>query len=127
MTTTQSERTVLTFKKNFYWIMIIAVESIIFIFSWKQPFRGVLIKRRPENTQQIYRRTPMSKCDFEVRWHFSMGVPLHIFRTPFPNNIPEELLLFYLKFQYSLYFLFWYVTFFVLFLPTYLLIYSLQT
>ena len=30
----------------------------------KQSFRGVLEKRCSENTQQIYRRTPMLKCDF---------------------------------------------------------------
>ena len=30
----------------------------------KQPSRGVLRKRCSENTQQIYRRTTMPKCDF---------------------------------------------------------------
>ena len=30
----------------------------------KQPPRGVLRKRYSENMQQIYRRTPMPKCDF---------------------------------------------------------------
>ena len=30
----------------------------------KQPSRGVLRKRCSENMQQIYRRTPMPKCDF---------------------------------------------------------------
>ena len=30
----------------------------------KQPFRGVLEKRCSENMQQIYRRTPMPKYDF---------------------------------------------------------------
>ena len=30
----------------------------------KQPFRGALTKRCSENMQQIYRRTPMPKCDF---------------------------------------------------------------
>ena len=30
----------------------------------KQPFKGVLKKKCPENMQQIYRRTPMPKCDF---------------------------------------------------------------
>ena len=29
----------------------------------KQPFRGVHRKRCSENMQQIYRRTPMPKCD----------------------------------------------------------------
>ena len=30
----------------------------------KQPSRGVLRKRCPENMQQMYRKTPMPKCDF---------------------------------------------------------------
>ena len=30
----------------------------------KQPPRGILKKRCSENMQQIYRRTPMPKCDF---------------------------------------------------------------
>ena len=30
----------------------------------KQPSRAVLRKRCSENMQQIYRRAPMSKCDF---------------------------------------------------------------
>ena len=52
----------------------------------KQPFRGVLMKRSSENMQQIYRRTPMSKCDFNkvllnfkgalLKLHFGMGVLL---------------------------------------------------
>ena len=29
----------------------------------KQPSRGVLNKRFSENIQQIYRRTPVPKCD----------------------------------------------------------------
>ena len=33
----------------------------------KQPSRSVLRKRCSENMQQIYRRTPMSKCDFNAR------------------------------------------------------------
>ena len=34
------------------------------IFDYqKQPPRGVLRKRYSENMQQIYRRTPMPKCD----------------------------------------------------------------
>ena len=32
--------------------------------SQKQPSRGVLKKRFSENMQQIYRRIPMSRCDF---------------------------------------------------------------
>ena len=30
----------------------------------KQLFKGVLLKRCSENMQQIYRRKPISKCDF---------------------------------------------------------------
>ena len=30
----------------------------------KQPPRGILSKKCSENMQQIYRRTPMLKCDF---------------------------------------------------------------
>ena len=33
-------------------------------YEQKQPPRGVLRKRCSENMQQIYRRTPMPKCDF---------------------------------------------------------------
>ena len=32
---------------------------------WKKPCRGVPIGRCSEYMQQIYRRTPMPKCDFE--------------------------------------------------------------
>ena len=62
----------------------------------KQPSRGILRKRCSENIQQIYRRTPMPKCDFNkvlglVHWCFGIGALLsvccifseHIFlRTP---------------------------------------------
>ena len=41
----------------------------------KQPSRGVFRKRCSENMQQIYRRTPMPKCDFnKVAKHYGMGV-----------------------------------------------------
>ena len=43
----------------------------------KQPSRGVLRKRCSENMQQIYRRTPMSKCEFN-KLHFGMGALLYI-------------------------------------------------
>ena len=43
----------------------------------KQPVRGVLLKRCSENMQQIYRRTPMPKCDFnKVALQLGMGVLL---------------------------------------------------
>ena len=43
----------------------------------KQPSRGVLIKRCSENIQQIYRKTPVSKCDSN--------------KAPFPNSNSGEL------------------------------------
>ena len=48
----------------------------------KQLLRGVPRKRCSENMQQIYRRTPMPKCDFNklletlLKSHFGMGVLL---------------------------------------------------
>ena len=46
----------------------------------KQPLADVPRKTYSENVQQIYRRTPMSKCDF------NKVALLHIFRTPFLKN-----------------------------------------
>ena len=47
----------------------------------KQPSRGALKKRCSENTQQMYSKTPMPKCDFNsfatfMKSHFGMGVLL---------------------------------------------------
>ena len=61
-------------------------------YCQKQPSRGVLKKKCSENMQQIYRRTPMRKHDFNKvakqlywnrtsAWVFSEF--LHIFRIPF--------------------------------------------
>ena len=79
----------------------------------KQLSRGVLSKRCSENLQQIYRRTPMSKCDFNkadrsvtfskvftksntieitLRHRCSPVNLLHIFRTPFFKNTFGRLL-----------------------------------
>ena len=45
----------------------------------KQPSKGVLRKRCPENKQQIYRRTPMPKCDFNK---FVLQITLPRVRSP---------------------------------------------
>ena len=63
----------------------------------KQPPRGVLKKWCSENMQQIYRRTPMPKCDFNkveitLRHGCSPVNLLHIFRTPCPRNTSKWLL-----------------------------------
>ena len=59
----------------------------------KQPSRGVHTKRYSENMLQIYRRTPMPKCDFNkvaIEITFRHGCSpvnlLHILRTPFSKN-----------------------------------------
>ena len=62
----------------------------------KQPHRGVPRKRCSENMQQIYRRTPTPKCDFNkvaLRHGCSLNL-LHIFRTPFLKNTSGWLLLY---------------------------------
>ena len=50
-----------------------------FIDLQKQPSRGVLRQSCSENMLQIYRRTPLSKCDFNkvaLEIHLGMGVLL---------------------------------------------------
>ena len=77
-----------------------------FRYIQKQPPRRVLKKRCSQNMQQIYRRTPMPKCDFNkvgllcnfieiTLWHGCSPVNLlHIFRTPFTKNTSGRLLLY---------------------------------
>ena len=49
--------------------------SLILSDTQKQSSIGVLWKRCSENMQQIYRRTPMTKCDFnQVAKQLSRGV-----------------------------------------------------
>ena len=59
----------------------------------KQPSRGALSKRCSKNMRQIYRRTPMPKCDFNNVALQLLGVLPHFFRTPFTKNTSERLLL----------------------------------
>ena len=78
----------------------------------KQPFRSVLRKRYSENMQQIHRRTPMPKWNFNkvAKLFYSIKLQsyfieialrhgcspinvLHIFRRPFPKDTPKGLLL----------------------------------
>ena len=53
----------------------------------KQPLRGVIRKKCSEDMQQIYRRTPMPKCNF------NKGAKQLYWRTPFTKNISGRLLL----------------------------------
>ena len=59
----------------------------------KQPPRTVLRKRCSKNMKQIYRRTPMPKCDFTLRHGCSPVYLLHIFRTSFTRSTTWWLLL----------------------------------
>ena len=66
----------------------------------KQPSRGTIKKRCFGNVQQIYRRTPMLKCDFNKNFieitlrHWCSPVNLlHIFRTLSLKNTSRWLLL----------------------------------
>ena len=70
-----------------------------FIFNCKfqkQSSRGVLKKRCAENMQQICRRTPMPKCDFNkvaLQYGCYLVNLLHIFRTPSSSKTSGWLLL----------------------------------
>ena len=58
------------------------------MFCWqKQPFRGVLMKKCSEKLHQIYKRTPMLKCDF--------------------NKVTEELISFYIPWKKQRVSMFW--------------------
>ena len=69
----------------------------------KQPSIRVFLKQCSENTQQIYRRTPIRKSDLTklisnfieiTLWHGCSLVNLmHIFRTHFPKNTSGGVLL----------------------------------
>ena len=64
--------TEITKEKCFYFksqnIRILIFLFVIFIYQ-NQASRGVLLKRCSENMQQIYKKTPMPKCDFnKVAW-----------------------------------------------------------
>ena len=61
-----------------------------------QPLRSVLRKRCSENMQEIYRKTPMPKCDFNKVAMVNECSPvnfLHILRTLFLKNTSGRLLL----------------------------------
>ena len=50
--------------KNAFYLILQKFFVSRFLNFQKQPVRGILRKRCSENMQQIYRRTPMPKCDF---------------------------------------------------------------
>ena len=83
------------------------IACVLCLHVQKHSHRGVLRKTCSENMQQIYRRTPMPKCDFcnfieitillcnfieiILRHGDSPINLLHIFRTPFPKNTSGRL------------------------------------
>ena len=80
-------------KPHTYTLMLIFSQVSDFIFKQflhKQPSIDVLTKWCLENMQQVYRRTPMPKFDFDkvstTRHRCCPVNLLHIFRTPFPKN-----------------------------------------
>ena len=44
-------------------VVVLMPLTLQLLYMQEQPSRGVLMKRCSENMQQIYRRTPMPKCD----------------------------------------------------------------
>ena len=60
----------LFYENNLYWVMlkkiviVVVDDDELFCGILKQPLRGVPRKRCSENTQQVYRRISMPKCDF---------------------------------------------------------------
>ena len=73
------------------------------LFNQKLPPKGVPRKRRSEIMQQVYRITPMPKCNFNKavkqlysnrtsHWCSAVNL-LHIFRAPFLKNTSKRLLL----------------------------------
>ena len=84
--------------RKYFFFSLFIVDNSIF---QKQPPRCVLRKRYSENIQQIFRRAPTSKCNFnkvslQLCWNHTSAwcSPvnlLHISRTPFLKNISEGL------------------------------------
>ena len=81
----------------------------------KQPSRGILRKRCSENMQQIYKRTPMLKCDFNKVARFSPVNLLHVLRRAVLKNTSEGLHLLMSMFVVEIYCLFYcqYVLYFL--------------
>ena len=80
-------------KKSSMENFIFCVVCIFTCYIHKQSSRDVLSKRCSENIQQIYRRTPVPKCDFnktalQLYWnHTSTWVFYWIFAKSFQNTL----------------------------------------
>ena len=80
-------------------VMICLFNDLTIIILFKDPkqsFRGVLLKRYSENMQQIYRRTPMPKCDFnkvakKLYWNPTSALMFSCtFAAYFQNTFSQE-------------------------------------
>ena len=77
------------------YLFTLMIEKLIYLY-YKQPIRVVPRKRCSENIQQIYRRTPMPKCDFnkvalQLYWnHTSAWVFSGKFAAYFQNTFSWE-------------------------------------
>ena len=65
--------------------MIIAVESIMFMFSWKQPFRGILIKRPWKHAANLQENTHV-----EMRFRSAMTLQHGCSPAYFQNTFPKQ-------------------------------------
>ena len=65
------------------------LQNKLFTFRQKQLPRGVLRKSFYENMQQIYRRTPMPKCNFNkvVVWVFSCKFATYFRKTFYQEHL----------------------------------------
>ena len=88
-----------------FWHSVVSAKLLILgicpSFIQKQPLKGVLSKRCSKNMQQIYKRTPMPKCDFNkvakqitLQYECSPVNLPHIFSTAFTKNTSGWLLMF---------------------------------
>ena len=78
--------------------IVTALHDGCFILMWVRPIhqqlsRGLLRKRCSENIQQIYRRTPILKCDYnkvamQLYWNHTCSVWVYFckFAAPFPKK-----------------------------------------
>ena len=77
------------FTNNLQYFLMNCLFTIFIWLKQKQPFRGVLRKRCFESMQQIYRKTPTLKHDFNKVGCSLVNLP-HIFRTAFPKNTSDS-------------------------------------
>ena len=88
---------ILPFFSKVEWYQLFTINTVnFFLKTQKQPFKGFLKKRRSKNMQQIYRRTPMLKCDFtkfvlQLYWNCTLALVFSCkFASYFQNTFLKE-------------------------------------